>query len=323
MSVDAIIRGILANRNLPPRAIRPQDGSDWRSNMDVPGGLLSVGPRAPDTLRPGPAPTGSERVYDAIRGYLPTGHVYDRLAGGVAPVAAAFTTDAYDMGQDVAKGGNPAMLAMSLLPGAKPVAKAAQAAARLPMDFASRMARAKANGFRMTPVYNGTATTDGQIFSAFDPLKAGGRTSGSRVGEVGVSVTPNPDVANEFAFLAAQKSGGNPAVMPLLHRTERPVSLNLDGTEKNLEVAATLKEAFDGMGNDAVVLRNYTTPSGKTGETAVVLRNPNQLRSINAAFDPARINDADLMASRLSPFILGGGLAATAAGMPGDAEAGQ
>lgn len=47
----------------------------------------------------------------------------------------------------------------------------------------------------------------------------------------------------------------------------------------------------------AVVLNNYTTPSGKGGERAIVLRNTNQLRSINAAFDPARAHEPNLLAS--------------------------
>jgi hypothetical protein len=180
-------------------------------------------------------------------------------------------------------------------------------AAKLPMDFASRMARAEAMGFRLNPVYHGTATgADGKIFSAFDPARVGGRTTGSRAGQEGISVALNPEVANEFAMLAAQKSGGNPAVMPLLHRTEHPAALHLDGTEKNLEVAATLNSAFGEGGRDAVALKNYTTPGGKSGEVAVVLKNPNQLRSINAAFDPARMHEADLMASRLLPIGAGG-----------------
>lgn len=174
----------------------------------------------------------------------------------------------------------------------------------LPMDFASRMARAEAMGYRLKPVYHGTATKDGQVFNAFDPASTGGRTSGSLAGREGVSVTPSPELASEFAQLAAQRSGGDPAVMPLLHRTSRPAALTLDGTERNLEVAATLNDAFR-SGRDAVVLRNYTSPEGQSGHTAVVLKEPNQLRSINAAFDPAKADSSDLMASRLLPFVLG------------------
>lgn len=181
----------------------------------------------------------------------------------------------------------------------------------LPMDFASRMARAESMGFRMQPVYHGTATQGGVPFKAFDPASVGGRTSGAAAGRVGVSVSPNPDVANEFALLAAARNGGDPAVMPLLHRTERPSVLHLTGNEKNLEVASTLSQAFHEGGRDLVAMKNYTTPSGRTGETAVVVSNPNQLRSVNAAFDPAKRNSSDLMASYLFPPVAtAGGLAA-------------
>jgi len=218
MSDDAIIRGILANRNLPPRAIQPQDGSDWRSNMDVPGGLLAVGPRAPDTLKPGPAPTGSERVYDAIRGYLPTGHVYDRLAGGVAPVAAAFTTDAYDIGQDYAKTGRPAMLAMSLLPGAKPVAKAAQAAA-----WAGKSALGKKAGIepmkKTVRLFHGTTEegidgirSSGKIFGKafFTPRREVAESFGPHVAEADVPVdklTIDPDLGGQVTLGVDEANG--------------------------------------------------------------------------------------------------------------------
>lgn len=188
----------------------------------------------------------------------------------------------------------------------------------LPMDFASRMARAEAMGYRLKPVYHGTALKDGQPFNAFDPASTGGRTSGSLAGREGVSVTPSPELASEFAQLAAQRTGGDPAVMALLHRTERPAVLTLDGTERNLEVAATLSDAFRGK-HDAVVMRNYTSPGGMPGQTAVVLKEPNQLRSINAAFDPDKANSSDLMASRLLPFLLGLGAYKAA----GDTEFGQ
>ena len=99
---------------------------DWRSNMDVPGGIPTGGYPARNVLAQGPMPTGSERAYDYIRGFLPQSYVWDRPANVLAQATAPFTTDAYDMGQEVARGGNPAMLAMSLLPGMKPAAKAAR-----------------------------------------------------------------------------------------------------------------------------------------------------------------------------------------------------
>lgn len=193
------------------------------------------------------------------------------------------------------------ILANFIGPGAKP---------RLPMDHASRMARARGMGFNPAAVYHGTASKDGSIFPEFDP-RYSGRVSGSHAAREGVSVATRPDVANEFASLAAQRSGGDPAVMPLMYRSDRRAALTLDGSETNLEVAATLNQAFRDGGYDAVVLRNYTTPNGSNGHDVVVVRDPSQLRSVNAAFDPSRKSSANLLASRL------GLLSGTAAGAAG------
>ena len=293
--------------------------SDVRNSMPAsPQDLLSGGYGRSDVMSPGPAPTGREQIFDRIYGLMggtPSVRPWAEKATTAFDLATmGMLTGAYDGGAHLAKTGDVGHLAMLMVPGAAPIKAGAAGAVkalareakRLPMDFASRMARASEQGYRMTPVYHGTSTSNGNIFRAFSPMTEGGRTSRSQVGSNGVSVALNPEVANEFAFLAAQRSGGDPAVMKLLHRTERPASLHLDGSEKNLEVAATLANAFS-SGRDAVALRNYTTPSGANGGTTVVLRNPNQLRSINAAFDPDRAHEADLMASRLLPIAMGGG----------------
>lgn len=151
------------------------------------------------------------------------------------------------------------------------------------------MARADALGFHPATFYHGTA---GDI-SAFD-LTRGGQVSGSRAGSTGVSISPDPAVANEFAAIA-QGNGGGPSVMPLRARLGRVGSLTLDGSEKNLEVASTLAEMFGG-GYDTAVLKNYTTPGGEAGNTVLIVRDPSQLRSVNAAFDPAKSSSANLLA---------------------------
>lgn len=133
--------------------------------------------------------------------------------------------------------------------------------------------------------------------------------SGSPSAREGVSVAFSPETASEFALLAAQRSGGDPAVLPLMYRSERPAATRLSGAEKNLEVAATLNSAFREGGYDSVMMRNYTTPGGRTGENIAVVRDPNQLRSVTAAFDPAKKNSSDLMASRLAPLLVGAGAA--------------
>jgi hypothetical protein len=72
--------------------------------------------------------------------------------------------------------------------------------------------------------------------------------------------------------------------------------LELTGDEKNHEIAATLSKAWDD-GFTSVLMRNYTTPGGKTPRDILIVRDPAQLRSPFAQFDPAKRNSRDLLAS--------------------------
>ena len=163
-------------------------------------------------------------------------------------------------------------------------------AAALDMSHAARMKRA-ADEHHPSMFYHGTVGD----FPYFD-LSKGGQVSGSRAGSQGVSVSPSRGVAEEFAQIAADKSGGNASVMPLRARLGKVGSMTLDGSEKNIDVAATLRTYFDG-GYDTVVLKNYTTPGGVGGNTILVVKDPAQLRSVNAAFDPAKRDSADLLSA--------------------------
>ena len=90
-----------------------------------------------------------------------------------------------------------------------------------------------------------------------------------------MSVALEPATADEFAALAAAgASGSYPSTMKLLHRAERPVIVRLEGGEKNHEIAATLNHAFNDLGHDAVMLKNYTTPGGHSGRTVVFVKDP-------------------------------------------------
>lgn len=173
----------------------------------------------------------------------------------------------------------------------------------LDMSHAARMNRADAMEFHPSTFYHGTIGA----FPEFD-LTRGGQVSSSRAGLQGVSVTPSPSVANEFAHIASDKSGGGASVMPLRARLGKTAQIELDGTEKNLEVAASLSNAFQ-SGYDTVALRNYTTPGGSSANTVLVVKDPAQLRSVNAAFDPALKDSRNLLAANARPgAALGAGL---------------
>ena len=161
---------------------------------------------------------------------------------------------------------------------------------KLPMDEASRMARASEAGFYMDlPLYHGTNKT----FSSFEK---GAAKPGAEPGQQGVWTALDPKAADEFAQVAAGRSQGNAQIYPLRHRAKKSGVIQLSGDEQNHEIAATLAQAWDD-GFDAVMLRNYTTPAGKMDKNILVVRDPAQLRSPYAAFDPAKSLSADILAS--------------------------
>lgn len=104
----------MADRNyLDPQA--------WRSDMDAP----SPNYLSPATLKPGPAPTGYEKLFDVVYNYL-GGRPENRWAA--EKLATAFdvgtlgmATGAYDGGAHLARTGEAAPLALALMPAAKVV----------------------------------------------------------------------------------------------------------------------------------------------------------------------------------------------------------
>jgi hypothetical protein len=170
------------------------------------------------------------------------------------------------------------------------------------MDFESRMQRASDMGFATdNKLYHGTA---GREFKAFD-LNKGGAVTGVPTARQGIwTSVDDATPANFFAELAAEKTGRNPRVMPLLGRADNPLVLQLEGYPTPKQLNRAIGEAWK-AGHDAVVVRNHFHGMGPTGDTLVV-RNPNQLRSSQAAFDPAKRNSSKLLA----------GIAAGGAGLP-------
>lgn len=154
---------------------------------------------------------------------------------------------------------------------------------------AERITRAKSMGFHTRiPLYHGTNAE----FDAFDPTIASAKTN-NPAAQSAIFAAGDPETAAEFAGKASPTS--SPRVLHLLHRAQRPASLDLDGTETNQEIAATLKDAFD-KGHDAVRMTNYTTPAGKKGKVIFAIKHPSQLRLASAAFDPQMRESALLSA---------------------------
>lgn len=142
--------------------------------------------------------------------------------------------------------------------------------------------RAKAMGFGNTTHYHGT----GADISEFRKGRLGGQP------ELGISLTDDPNVASEFA---ESMGGQGQNVLPLLYRAKKRGHLELPGDIGTLEVEQTLLDAL-GNGFDAVKMTNYTTPGGKSGKNIVFVKDPAQIRSKFAAFDPAKIESKDILA---------------------------
>lgn len=171
------------------------------------------------------------------------------------------------------------------------------------------MQRARDIGFVTDkPVYHGSA---GPEFSAFDPKKRGSMTHAPTAREA-YWVAHDPDTAQFFAEMKAAKDHQDPWIMPLLYRSEKRANINLTGDEKMHEIAATLAQAWDD-GFTSVQINNYSSPKGPTSILAV--KNPNQLRSPSAAFDPRKKGSGKLLAG------LGAGVIGAETLMPPDSDA--
>ena len=157
----------------------------------------------------------------------------------------------------------------------------------LAMDYSSRMARAKDQGFDTdTPVYHGTASD----FDAFDPDRA--------IGSQFWSTTDR--AAIESGDVGAQGKG---VVKEMYQRINNPAGWN----------------EYDKFGIDELIGQGYDGLKlpDTDGQSTMVAFNPNQYRSVNAAFDPAKKDSSNLLASVTGAGLLGGSMLASE-----DADAG-
>jgi hypothetical protein len=144
------------------------------------------------------------------------------------------------------------------------------------------MDRAKALGFDEKTYYHGTNAD----IKAFDPEMSaqGGITW----------IADSPKYANDYTLNSSQGAGN---IIPL---------------KANMGKTAGWKE-YDQLGIGELAGRGYNSTFLKEAgdESVGFVMNPNQLRSVNAAFDPARAHEADILGSadpRLLGVLGGGGL---------------
>ena len=109
---------------------------------------------------------------------------------------------------------------------------------------------------------------------------------------------------DDFISIKAQRMLGEGTqqgsnVMPLMLRTEKPMNYDFGGSSYRDQTYSDLVDQAIRNRNDALFLRNTFDPGAgpaKLVDVAAVI-NPSRIRSRFAAFDPARINEKDLLAS--------------------------
>lgn len=160
----------------------------------------------------------------------------------------------------------------------------------LPMDQASRMARAKEQGFNVDErLFHGTS----EDFAAFDPAKAG-----DVMGYEGLPATfttPDPKLAAAYAEMG---SGHGDQIMPVFVRGDYPVR-DLGG-KPNLKLERDLLDARD-LGTEGFRMQNtFDHPWGSKHDiggtdTVMATFDPANIRSTSAAFDPANAGKPTLL----------------------------
>ena len=201
--------------------------------------------------------------------------------------------------------------------------KTAKAANGLLMDYSSRMARAKEQGFDVdTPMYHGSSKggyNDTHDIKAFDLDKAGDKWNQD---EGGFFFTSNPEEANYYATTDSTGRTVNGAVYPTFIKTKNPLIID---SKNDSDLASEqgvgywdnrheelMKKARDG-GYDSIRLIDRGAYEDGYDVMSVVLE-PSNIRSPSAAFDPAKTGSSNLLASNpvatTSAGLLGLGAAA-------------
>lgn len=167
------------------------------------------------------------------------------------------------------------------------------ATGELPMDIESRMQRAKEQGF-VTKGLHGTNAD----FMEFDKSKIGATDTGT-VGE-GFYFAERPSMANRYA----KGEGGN--VIPVLLKTDNPSYITNPSKDIPVELKAKAGSPAQIRENLAQYSKDQSNWLKSQGNDSVIwdkgngfnekmVLEPNQIRSINAAFDPDNKNSGNLL----------------------------
>lgn len=194
-----------------------------------------------DTLKPGPAPTGRDKIFDALYGALggkPANRwAADKLTSAIDFGTLGMLTGAYDGGRELAETGRPGALAMALMPGAKVARPAVEAAE--------------------------TATRQG--IRAYRGIDQGRPRHGS---SESMWASSNPRVADAYANEAYEFNKG--AVMPVDMKFSNPMTVDAKGNhwtniEHNGDTVSTedLARIARQNGHDGLIIDNVIDTNSK------------------------------------------------------------
>lgn len=326
MSDDALTRALAARRLAGGRTL---DDTMAEYGFDPAAERLNVLPNPNGSWNPRDW-TAPQWLYDMAKAAALPGHAAQGGSWGADDVTSA----ALNVGM---LGGVAGMA--SAPKGALAMGAARNAADALPMDKASRMARARDLGFT-TPAYHGT----GSSFGAFDDAFLG-RTTGHDSAAAHF-FTKDPKVAHVFlptddfrshsaggvtyyhengfhgwknvplkkwkTAKDGYKEGAN--ILPVLlnlgnqlkipnKQAQKLVFGNGDWRDSGDEFAkAVLRAKEDGY--DSIVIPGAgNLDNAEFAATQYVIFDPANIRSRFAAFDPAKRDSADLLAANASPFL--------------------
>jgi hypothetical protein len=232
--------------------------------------------------------------------------------GGVAPAGALRSglsrsqTAAQDVA-DMLRSGRAADVTDEMMAAVDPqemwrLYEAGATGADMPMDFASRMARAQGMGFDTgTQLYHGT----GADFPAFD--RARFQQSDYGTGGAGVYSTSDTGLAGAYSDLVTRPSGDGANILPILARR---VDAFDNGGYRNInsaEESRAYSRRMQDLGVDNVFYRDSVT--GEIVENTTF--DPRNIRSRFARFDPRLSHLSNLNAANASPLIGAGAMAGT------------
>jgi len=171
--------------------------------------------------------------------------------------------------------------------------EAGETGADMPMDVASRMARARGMGFDTElPLYHGT----GADFQRFDPARF--QQSDFGTGGAGVYSSESPGLAGAYADLVTRPSNENANILPIVARRQEAYDTGGYRNINNYEQAREYSRKMQELGVDNVYYRDNM--SGEIVEN--VTFDPRNIRSRFARFDPRLSNLRNLNAANVDPL---------------------